>query len=570
VAATGPGDRAIVLPALLPDAASVSALADGGAVLPWSVVRSDPGLLFFLLTRHLPFAADAEPRLGADDLRAAAALVAADGPVWADWGSPVVRPVVRTSLAAAHFAALVADSTEAIDPARAWAGGWLAYAGWLAVAAVDPAAVAACGTDGEFGADPFGTQLRHWGMRRAEVAWRLAAGWPLPRWAAVVMGRLDAPPDAVAGFGGDRTLQAVTQVAAVLAEQAETRLFVADEFDLAAALGELGLRSADLDAIRQRFAADVKLDDWFDRAWADPRSVPALGERLLTAGRPEPEAAARTVDSASPLAAASSSGLVIHRVQEPASPAPRDTDPTDLVDPYAERVEAAKLAAVAEFAAGASHEINNPLAVISGHSQYLLKQEPDGRRREALESIVRQTRRIHSVLAELMLFARPPEPRPEWLDLARVVREAVAELAPLAAERHVEVQTGHLATALWAEADPKQLGIAVAALVRNGVEAAPPGGWVRVTTTVRPDRLEVAVEDSGPGPDERSRAHLFDPFYSGRAAGRGRGLGLPAAWRLARENGGEVRYVPVAGGPTRFVLTLPSSAFAAGAQRKSA
>jgi len=570
VAATGPGDRAIVLPALLPDAASVSALADGGAVLPWSVVRSDPGLLFFLLTRHLPFAADAEPRLGADDLRAAAALVAADGPVWADWGGPVVRPVVRTSLAAAHFAALVADSTEATDPARAWAGGWLAYAGWLAVAAVDPGAVAACGTDAEFGADPFGTQLRHWGMRRAEVAWRLAAGWPLPRWAAVVMGRLDAPPDAVAGFGGDRALQAVTQVAAVLAEQAETRLFVADEFDLAAALSELGLRSADLDAIRQCYAADVKLDDWFDRAWADPRAVPGLGERLLTAGRAEPDAAARADAEPTALEVASSSGLVIHRVQEPASPVPRDTDPTDLVDPYAERVEAAKLAAVAEFAAGASHEINNPLAVISGHSQYLLKQEPHGRRREALESIVRQTRRIHSVLAELMLFARPPEPRPEWLDLARLVREAVAEQAPLAAERHVEVQTGHLATALWAEADPKQLGIAVAALVRNGVEAAPPGGWVRVTTTVRPDRLEVAVEDSGPGPDERSRAHLFDPFYSGRAAGRGRGLGLPAAWRLARENGGEVRYVPVAGGPTRFVLTLPSTAFAAGAQRKSA
>jgi len=569
VAATGPGDRAIVLPALLPDAASVSALADGGTVLPWSVVRSDPGLLFFLLTRHLPFAADAEPRLGADDLRAAAALVAAAGPVWADWGGPVIRPVVRTSLAAAHFATLVADSTEAIDPARAWAGGWLAYVGWLAVAAVDPGAVAACGTDAEFGADPFGTQLRHWGMRRAEVAWRLAAAWPLPRWAAVVMGRLDAPPDAVAGFGGDRTLQAVTQVAAVLAEQAEARLFVADEFDLAAALRELGLRSADLDAIRQRYAADVKLDDWFERTWTDPRTVHELGERLRSAGRPEPEASERAAAGAA-VAPASGAGLSIHRFQEAGTAAPHESEPADLVDPYAERVEAAKLAAVAEFAAGASHEINNPLAVISGHSQYLLKHESDPGRREALESIVRQTRRIHSVLAELMLFARPPEPRPEWLDLARVVREAMAELAPLAAERGVEVQSGHLTTPLWAEADPKQLRIAVAALVRNGVEAAPPGGWVRVNTTVRPDRLEVAIEDSGPGPDDRSRAHLFDPFYSGRAAGRGRGLGLPAAWRLARENGGEVRYVPVPGGPTRFVLTLPASAFAAGAQRKSA
>src|SRR5262249_59589974 len=97
------------------------------------------------------------------------------------------------------------------------------------------------------------------------------------------------------------------------------------------------------------------------------------------------------------------------------------------------------------------------------------------------------------------------------------------------------------------------------------------GGWVRVTTTFRPDRLEVAVEDNGPGPDERSRVHLFDPFYSGRAAGRGRGLGLPAAWRLAREHGGDVNYAPTPAGLTRFLLTLPASVVVtAAAQRKSA
>ena len=329
------------------------------------------------------------------------------------------------------------------------------------------------------------------------------------------------------------------------------------------------MRSADLDAVRERYAAEVTIDEWFDRVWTDPRAAQGLRDRLSAGGPAEPEPSPRAAERA-PVAEASGTGLVIHHAEGRRTPARRDADATESVDLYAERVQAAKLAAVAEFAAGASHEINNPLAVISGHSQYLLKQEPDERRREALQSIVRQTRRIHSVLAELLLFARPPEPRPEWLDLGRLVREAVAELAPLAAERRVEVQTGHLATALWAEADPNQLGIAVAALVRNGVEAAPAGGWVRVATTVRPDRLEVAVEDSGPGPDQRSRAHLFDPFYSGRAAGRGRGLGLPAAWRLARENGGEVRYVPVPGGPTRFVLTLPSAAVAAGAQRKSA
>ena len=70
--------------------------------------------------------------------------------------------------------------------------------------------------------------------------------------------------------------------------------------------------------------------------------------------------------------------------------------------------------------------------------------------------------------------------------------------------------------------------------------------------------IEVAVEDGGPGPDPAQRPALFDPFFSGRAAGRGRGLGLPVAWRLARQQGGDVRLdVAPPTGPTRFILTLP-------------
>jgi hypothetical protein len=280
VAATGPGDRAIVLPGLLPDGTSFIALAGRDTPLRWSSVRADPGLLLFLLGRHIPLVAEDDPEVGDADRRAAAEMIADDTAVWADWGNPSIRPVVRTSLAAAKFATLVADATEAVDPARAWAGGWLAYAGWLAVAAVDPAAVAKCATDPAFAGDPFGTQARHWGMRRAEVAWRLAARWALPRWGAVLLGRLDATPAAAAGFGGDRPLQAVTQVAVLLAEQAETRLFVADEFDLAEALAELGLRSADLDVVRERYAAEANLDEWFDREWTDPRTEKELADRL--------------------------------------------------------------------------------------------------------------------------------------------------------------------------------------------------------------------------------------------------------------------------------------------------
>ena len=81
----------------------------------------------------------------------------------------------------------------------------------------------------------------------------------------------------------------------------------------------------------------------------------------------------------------------------------------------------------------------------------------------------------------------------------------------------------------------------------------------------QPDRLHLVVEDSGPGLTSAQREHLFDPFYSGRQAGRGRGLGLSTAWRLAREHGGDVSLDDPSEGPTRFVLGLPCEAPSNGA-----
>jgi signal transduction histidine kinase len=69
--------------------------------------------------------------------------------------------------------------------------------------------------------------------------------------------------------------------------------------------------------------------------------------------------------------------------------------------------------------------------------------------------------------------------------------------------------------------------------------------------------LKWIVEDNGPGPSTMACEHLFDPFYSGRCAGRGRGMGLPTAWRLARQQGGDVFFEGHSHGVTRFIMTLP-------------
>jgi signal transduction histidine kinase len=134
-------------------------------------------------------------------------------------------------------------------------------------------------------------------------------------------------------------------------------------------------------------------------------------------------------------------------------------------------------------------------------------------------------------------------------------------LQSLAEERQIRLTSSELPATLTLLVDPAQIRTVLTGLLRNAIEAAPANGWASLTVDCHPqDGVTMVVEDSGPGPSGADREHLFDPFYSGRNAGRGRGLGLPTAWQLARQHGGEVRFEPCTTGPTRFVLALPAEA----------
>jgi signal transduction histidine kinase len=208
------------------------------------------------------------------------------------------------------------------------------------------------------------------------------------------------------------------------------------------------------------------------------------------------------------------------------------------------------LRALAEFAAGAGHEINNPLATIVGHAQLLLRDETYPDRRLSLETIGGQALRVRDMIGDLMLFARPPVPQKQADDLASATREAVAKLGQEAGTRRVRfsVETPESAPLM---ADRTQLRIVIAELVRNALEAcasrgAPPGdapaGTVQVV--VSPTSGDVGtgwnldVIDDGPGLSNLDREHAFNPFYSGREAGRGLGFGLCKCWRIVSSHGG--------------------------------
>jgi signal transduction histidine kinase len=225
-----------------------------------------------------------------------------------------------------------------------------------------------------------------------------------------------------------------------------------------------------------------------------------------------------------------------------------------------QQLQEEKLAALAEFAAGASHEINNPLAVISAQAQHLLKSEESLERAKGLERIITQAKRIHTLLRDLLLYARPPEPAYKPVNVRALVQAAMAKVADLALAREVRLETEHISSRLKATLDADLIEMALVCLLQNAIAAAPGQGWVRVrVVTENSSSVTFLVEDNGPGIPPEVRAHLFDPFYSGRKAGRGPGLGLSKVWRIAQLHGGSIDYVAPPPQPTQFRLRLPQN-----------
>ena len=225
-------------------------------------------------------------------------------------------------------------------------------------------------------------------------------------------------------------------------------------------------------------------------------------------------------------------------------------------------VAEARLDAMKQLAYGAGHEINNPLANIATRAQSLLPGESDPGRRRRLAGIIDQAFRARDMIGGLMLFARPPKPAPSRVDVLEVVEAARASVGPLAAQRGISLVISPPARPTVGAWDRSQIEESIRSVLTNAVEAGRAGGTVRVeiAASSMPDGSSgcvVRIADDGPGMDRQTLASAFDPFFSGREAGRGIGLGLPKVWRLVEINGGRTTIESRHSVGTTVTLLLP-------------
>lgn len=229
-----------------------------------------------------------------------------------------------------------------------------------------------------------------------------------------------------------------------------------------------------------------------------------------------------------------------------------------------EMVRRRNLASVGAMAAGAAHEINNPLAVISGRAQLLAEVETDEKKVKSLTIIAEQAQRASDIVNELMSFARPAVAKPTAVNMAQTVAKAVEPMRGPATEKGVELTCEIPADLPTLTADGGHVQWMIEELVRNALYATPAGGRVvvRVDADVSAAALAVSVTDTGCGMDAATLANATDPFFSGRKAGRGRGLGLAKVQRLAEANRAEVQIDSAVdqGTTVRLVFALAGSA----------
>ncbi len=200
------------------------------------------------------------------------------------------------------------------------------------------------------------------------------------------------------------------------------------------------------------------------------------------------------------------------------------------------------LAAVGEIAAGAAHEMNNPLTVISGRAQLLLSRLFDQELRDMAEQIVFQSHRLSDIITALRMFAEPTQPKFVPVDPAELVMRVVQDVRPKVGRQRVKIDTILASVPNPVFTDPDHLAGALSELVRNAVEAeASTQIEVRVHTDQDRNRLVITVTDDGKGLSPKALKHAFDPFFSEKPAGRQPGLGLPQARRLIEALDGEVR-----------------------------
>lgn len=222
---------------------------------------------------------------------------------------------------------------------------------------------------------------------------------------------------------------------------------------------------------------------------------------------------------------------------------------------------AANYEVLAEMAAGAAHEMNNPLSVIQGRAQLLAGAEADPEKKRILEQIQQNAGELSAIIDDLMSYANPPAPKATEMTVRQIIDEAVDLAGRKTAINRSNIKIDISPDTPNVFIDSAQIDIALSNIICNALESydGQPGPLtIQVSGEKTKPAVTIEVSDSGRGMDAATLAKATQPFFSAKPAGRKRGMGLSHSQRLVEINGGAVAITSQPGKGTTVTVTLPS------------
>jgi signal transduction histidine kinase len=217
-----------------------------------------------------------------------------------------------------------------------------------------------------------------------------------------------------------------------------------------------------------------------------------------------------------------------------------------------------KLATIGELAAGAAHEIRNPLTAIKSSLQYLKPKRQDEKENRLLDNALEETERIDEILSGLLSFSRPAGIKKEKGNLTETLEESLQLISFQLKKQKIKVSRDFPSSPLYLKGDKAQLKQVFLNLFLNSLQAMKDGGELKIEVSLSEGgRALVAITDTGEGIPEEKLDKIFDPFFTTKKGGTG--LGLSICYGIVQSHQGEIEVKSKVGQGTTALVKLPLS-----------
>jgi two-component system, NtrC family, sensor kinase len=221
-----------------------------------------------------------------------------------------------------------------------------------------------------------------------------------------------------------------------------------------------------------------------------------------------------------------------------------------------------KLASIGQLSAGIAHGINNPLGIILGYTQLLLRNEDvESERHADLKIIEKHAKNCRSVVEDLLNFARSSQTEKEAIKIHEVLDQVMNFIQHHSELSNIEIEKDYDTNIPPLLLDEKKIKQALMNLIMNAKHAVAKSGAIRLSTAYNPSTKQVIIKitDTGYGIEKKNISRIFDPFFTTKPTGEGTGLGLSVSYGIIKNHGGNISVESEPGKGTTFTVVLTAT-----------